>query len=176
MDERQHTGDNVGEGTWTVVIMGPSGSGKTTVGMALAQQTGARFVDADAHHPLTNIAKMQKGIPLTDTDRLPWLSTLADIIKTRPSRSRLVLACSALKEGYRTILRGDDASVRFFCLLVPSAELSRRLSARQEHFFNPALLETQLQTLEAPPNDGIDGTLPVTEIVTKIARQLGWAT
>lgn len=165
-------GDNVG-GVHAVVIMGPAGSGKTTVGMALAQATGARFVDADAHHPLTNVEKMRAGVALTDADRLPWLRELAHIIKSSKT-TRLVLACSALKESYRTILRDNDPGVRFFCLSVPKEELTRRLSARAGHFFNPNLLETQLLTLQSPPNDEIDGTLSVNELVTDIARQLDW--
>ena len=56
--------------------MGVSGSGKTTVGKALAEQLGFPFLDADDFHPQQNIAKMQAGKALNDTDRQPWLEQL----------------------------------------------------------------------------------------------------
>lgn len=53
------------------VFMGVSGSGKTTVARGVAQELGLPFADADDFHPEANIAKMARGIPLTDEDRLP---------------------------------------------------------------------------------------------------------
>jgi gluconokinase len=38
--------------------MGVSGAGKSTVGEALAQRTGAAFVDSDSLHPQENVQKM----------------------------------------------------------------------------------------------------------------------
>ena len=49
-----------------VVVMGVTGCGKTTVGAALAQRMGWRFLDADDFHPPANVAKMAAGTPLAD--------------------------------------------------------------------------------------------------------------
>ena len=59
--------------------MGVSGSGKTTLGKALAQRLGWDFFDADDFHPPANIVKMAAGIPLSDSDRAPWLAALHDM-------------------------------------------------------------------------------------------------
>jgi gluconate kinase len=37
-----------------VIIMGAAGAGKTTVGRALAEALGWRFIDADDLHPPSN--------------------------------------------------------------------------------------------------------------------------
>ncbi|HSQ00950.1 MAG TPA: gluconokinase [Candidatus Dormibacteraeota bacterium] len=67
-----------------IVIMGAAGAGKSTVGALLAQRLGARFVDADDLHPPANVAKMRRGEPLGDADRVPWLATLhALLLRTR---------------------------------------------------------------------------------------------
>lgn len=52
--------------------------------------------------------KMRRGIPLDDEDRWPWLHVLAGIIVEHIAEGkRLVMGCSALKEAYRDILRGQ---------------------------------------------------------------------
>lgn len=106
-----------------VVVFGVSGCGKSTVGRLLAARLGCSVLDADDFHPASNIAKMRQGIALTDSDRLPWLSTLHGVLAEqlrqrcgsgsseqppepgRVARQRLaVLACSALQPGYRRLL------------------------------------------------------------------------
>src|SRR5467141_865096 len=93
--------------------MGVSGSGKTTVGQLLASELGWDFVDGDDYHPSENVEKMRKGIPLTDTDRAPWLETLRTLIAGWTAEERnTVLACSALKRAYREGLRvGPEVQV-----------------------------------------------------------------
>ncbi len=80
-----------------VVVAGVAGSGKTTVGQLLAGRLGWMFADGDSFHPAANVAKMRAGMPLTDSDREPWLaaigSWLDDLIASGQSA---VLACSAL--------------------------------------------------------------------------------
>lgn len=135
--------------------MGVSGSGKTTVGKLLAERLHLGFYDADDYHPPENIEKMKRGIPLNDRDRMPWLHALEEGISQWNRGGGAVLACSALKESYRTILsRGGEHEV-VFILLHGSPELIRsRLQARDNHYFPPALLESQLEALE-PPADAI---------------------
>lgn len=63
--------------------------------------------------------KMRAGTPLTDSDRWPWLQMLARLIAQHlSSGKRIAIACSALKETYRDVLRGSHAdSIRFVSLL-----------------------------------------------------------
>ncbi len=44
-----------------VLVIGVCGCGKTTIGQALAQELGWRFLDADDFHPEANVAKMASG-------------------------------------------------------------------------------------------------------------------
>ena len=54
-----------------LVVMGVSGAGKSTVGAALAQRTGATFVDSDSLHPQENVQKWPPATPwMTRTDGL----------------------------------------------------------------------------------------------------------
>ncbi len=143
-----------------VVVMGVCGAGKSTVGRAVAATLGARFLDGDAVHPTTNREKMAAGLPLDDVDRDPWLATLADLVAAADAGGEsLVVASSALKRSYRARFRSAVPGIRFVHLDAPPDALRERLRARQGHFLPPALLESQLATLEAP--DGEEGVLVV---------------
>ena len=63
-----------------IVVMGPAGAGKTTIGQALAQSLGWRFLDADDFHSPANVEKMRSGVGLTDEDRAPWLAAMHDAL------------------------------------------------------------------------------------------------
>lgn len=152
--------------------MGVAGSGKTTVGRALADTIGWRFVDADDYHSQENIAKMRRGVPLDDADRAPWLGSLHRLIaRALDRREHLVLACSALKCRYRRALSDGLRPVRFVHLTAPEAVLRERLANRPDHFARPNLLATQIADLEPPDRDEaliIDATKPSAEIVDAI--------
>jgi carbohydrate kinase (thermoresistant glucokinase family) len=155
--------------------MGVSGSGKTTVGTALAKRLGWLFIEGDDFHPAANVAKMAAGHPLTDADRAPWLAALRQRIEEAlASGESAVIACSALKHTYRSVLAGDDPeSVRFVQLDVPIEVLRERLAHRQGHFMPVSLLESQLQTLESSKTAlRVDGTQPVERIVEMVVAWL----
>ena len=156
-----------------VVLMGVTGSGKTTVGRALAEDLGWKYLDADKFHPAANVAKMRAGVPLNDSDRQPWLEHLARTISDNlQSGDSAVLACSALKQAYRNTLSISD-EVRFVYLNGDRETIAERLRARPDHYMNPKLLDSQFETLEEPKDAlEIDVRLPVNGIVRKIRTAL----
>jgi gluconokinase len=160
-----------------LVVMGVSGVGKTTVGKALAARLGARFLEGDRYHPPANIEKMSRGEPLTDADRLPWLETLAaELADSRGKGEDVVLACSALRRGYRDILRAGHGDVDFVFLHAEQAVIQRRLDSRRDHFMPPSLLDSQFAALEPPAADErvipADAESDPTAIVDAVMRQL----
>lgn len=166
-----------------VIVMGVSGSGKTTVGQGLAKELDFELIEGDDYHPPQNVEKMAAGIPLTDEDRRPWLQTLAELLAERHARERgTVLACSALRHAYRDVLRSAvPADETFFVLLDADVETLRaRMESRRGHYMPPALLESQLATLERlqPDEPGVilDATRPSKDVVTEaVSAMRRWA-
>jgi gluconokinase len=137
-----------------VLVMGVCGCGKSTVGQQLARELGAAFIEGDAFHSAANVAKMAAGTPLTDEDREGWLQSLAaQLAQARTERRSVVLACSALKRRYRDTLRNGAPALRIVHLTGSRALLTERMAARSGHYMPPALLDSQLATLEAPKPD-----------------------
>ena len=133
-----------------VLLMGVSGAGKSTVGKLLASELGWEFADADDFHPAANVEKMRNGIPLTDTDRGPWLESLRAVIADWIEAGRNgVLACSALKKAYRDMLV-VGSEVRVVYLKADREVLRERLLGRHGHYMKEGLLESQIATLEEP--------------------------
>jgi gluconokinase len=137
----------------TIVLMGVAGSGKSTVMAALAERLGWATAEADDFHSPANVAKMRSGEPLTDGDRRPWLAALAAWIGEREaadagSGESAIVTCSALKRSYRDVLRRGHPSVQFVHLAASPAVLDRRMRGRAGHYMPPALLASQIDTLE----------------------------
>ncbi|MEN9620476.1 MAG: hypothetical protein RL499_669 [Actinomycetota bacterium] len=156
-----------------VVLMGVSGAGKTTVGLAAAERAGVRFIDADALHPPSNVAKMAAGEPLGDADRAPWLDAVAAVLVTD---APCIVACSALKAAYRDRLRADAPHAHFALLEPDRLTLEGRVAAREGHFMPAALLDSQLATLEPPtPSENVlvlDAARPLDDLAAAVAALL----
>ncbi|XP_062227871.1 gluconokinase-like [Phragmites australis] len=165
-----------------IVIMGVSGCGKSTVAALLAQALGCSFIEADDYHSQANKAKMSKGIPLSDTDRTPWLESLQDAIREQLDRGEdVAVSCSALQLKYREILRAADRSykpggyatsrVKFVCLKASAEVISERMKRRStegKHFMPASLLQSQLNLLEMDEAEGItevDATVRPDDII-----------
>jgi gluconokinase len=153
----------------TVVLMGVAGCGKSTIMAALAERLGWTTAEGDDFHSPGNVAKMRAGIPLTDEDRWPWLAALAAWIGEREEAGsgagagageNAIVSCSALKRSYREVLREGHESVVFVHLQVPAAALEGRLGRREGHYMPPALLASQLETLEPLASDEPGWSLP----------------
>jgi gluconokinase len=156
------------------VFMGVSGSGKTTVAQSVAQRIALPFAEADAFHPQANIDKMAAGVPLTDDDRWPWLRELAGWIAEHDARGEhTLMACSALRRDYRDVLRGGAPGVHFLHMDGPEDVILGRVAARSGHFMPPALLRSQLDTLEALESDEAGAVFDVRlDVDTVAARAL----
>jgi gluconokinase len=153
--------------------MGVSGAGKTVVGTRLAQALGVAFLEGDDLHPAENVRRMAQGIPLTDRDRRGWLDAIArHLAQARRSHTGLVVSCSALKRAYRDVLRAADPDLRFVHLTGDPALIAQRMSHRAGHFMPPALLESQLATLEVPAPDERAWTFDLAEAPETIVAQI----
>ncbi|PJJ62154.1 gluconokinase [Compostimonas suwonensis] len=154
-----------------VIVMGVSGSGKSTVGEGLAAAIGVPFADADDLHPAANVAKMSAGVPLDDADRWPWLARVGEELERADAAATgLVIACSALKRSYRDAIRAEAPST-FFLQLDGSPELlAARIGARAGHFMPPALLASQLATLEPLADDEAGATISIDDDPAGVVR------
>ncbi|MFT4727400.1 MAG: gluconokinase [Granulosicoccus sp.] len=139
--------------TRIIVVMGVSGCGKSTIAATIAELLSAHFKDGDELHPQANINKMEAGIPLTDSDREPWLYDVANYSRKQAAHHGVcVIACSALKRHYREIL--NEAESVIYVFLNGSFELiSSRMQARTGHFMPETLLKSQFDALEDPSKE-----------------------
>jgi gluconokinase len=138
----------------TLVVMGVSGVGKTSVAHALVERTGWAFQEGDDLHPDANRAKMAAGTPLTDDDRWPWLRLIAAWIGEQEAAGHgAVVTCSALRRSYRDLLSDGHPSVRFVHLQASEGVLTERVTGRHHEYMPPALLRSQLETLEPLADD-----------------------
>jgi carbohydrate kinase (thermoresistant glucokinase family) len=158
--------------------MGVTGCGKTTLGQALAERLALPFHDADDYHPDANRQKLRSNIPLDDNDRLPWLQALAASLQQWEQTGGAVLACSALKESYRAVLRTGAPDAMFVHLKGDKQFIAQRLAERAQighdliHNFDH-ILDGQYRDLEEP-HDAITVPVeaPVSDAVDLLLAQL----
>lgn len=157
-----------------VIMMGVVGAGKTTIGQLLARQLSWAFADADQFHPPANVEKIRHGIGLSDRDRAPWLERLHEaIVHWIATGQNVVLACSALKRGYRQQLAAGP-EVKFVYLKGSARLIAERLRSRQGHFAGEQILASQFSDLEEPDEAlTIEISSPPERIVAEIRKGLG---
>jgi gluconokinase len=120
-----------------LVIMGVSGCGKTSLGTELAATLGWPFFDADDFHPPENVA-----------NRAPWLLQLNLLLQANVHG---VLACSGLKEKYRSALQAGLSKLRFIHPHGAFDVIAARIEARSKatgHYMPASLLTSQFEALE----------------------------
>jgi gluconokinase len=159
----------------TLVIMGVAGCGKSSLGAALAQAESCALIEGDNFHSAANREKMSEGVPLTDADRVGWLSVLVAEIQKQPAG--VVLTCSALKKAYRDRLRESGPDLKFVFLEINKSEAQRRVIARSaSHFFSAALVDNQFATLESPVGEPgvirLDATVPLETLQAQVSQWL----
>ncbi|MGD0757848.1 MAG: gluconokinase [Candidatus Sulfotelmatobacter sp.] len=158
------------------ILMGVTGSGKTTVGRLLAEQLGWTFADADDFHPRANVEKMERGVPLNDEDRAPWLDRLRiQVMDWIANGQSAVLSCSALKQAYRQEL-SVGPEVRFVYLKGSPELIAQRLRLRRGHFADEKILAGQFADLEEPETAvTVDISRTPEKIAAEIRERLGLA-
>jgi len=151
--------------------MGVQGSGKTTIGELLAVRLGVPLVDGDSLHSAENKQWMASGHALSDAQRLPWLHEVGDRLALG-AESGVVLACSALKRGYRDLLR-DHAPTMVTVFARGDIELiHQRITARQHEYMPPSLLRTQFDDLEERQSDEPGVTVDIANTPAEIVEQV----
>lgn len=154
-----------------LIVMGVSGCGKSTMASALAAQLRLDMVDGDDLHTPESVAKMRAGIALQDADRWPWLDRTGQYL-AQPHAHGRVVACSALKRGYRDRIRAQAGEVCFVFLDGDYALIEQRMHQRVGHYMQAGLLDSQFRTLERPQADETDVIhLPITEPVSQMLAQ-----
>lgn len=157
-----------------ILIMGVSGAGKTTIGGLLAAALAWQYIEGDGFHPPANLAKMRRGLPLSDEDRLPWLEALGKALQAADrKRASVVLGCSALRESYRQLIRAFCPQCQIVWLRGSPELVAARIEGRHGHFMPASLLSSQFAILEAPANAiAVDIDQAPEEIVKQILDQL----
>jgi gluconokinase len=154
------------------LVMGVSGAGKSTLGKALARELEWDFFDADDFHSVENIARMAAGVPLTDSDREPWLDTLnRQLVSTLSAGRHPILACSALKGVYRLRLLNGVEGMAVIFLKGSYESIRPRLLSREGHYMKETLLQSQFDTLEEPHNALVlEISLPLADMLQAVFK------
>jgi gluconokinase len=147
------------------------------VGRRLAEVLNRTFADADDFHSPESVQKMSASIPLTDSDRVPWLKSVRDWMNRQNDEGNgTVVACSALKRAYRDALRAASGEVLFVHLSGTSEVIRGRLDGRSGHFMPSTLLASQFEALEplTPEENGlkVDVESSVDSIVAAVCDRI----
>lgn len=157
-----------------IFIIGVSGVGKSTIGELASNELSIPFFDGDDYHPKENVKKMAQGQPLTDEDRYEWLINLNQLARKQIQQNSCIIACSALKESYRDLLKKDiETQIKWIFLNGSFEQISDRLKQRKGHFMPLSLLKSQFESLEIPIDaQVIDISKSPNKITGKIVNDL----
>lgn len=154
--------------------MGVSGCGKSTIGALLGERLGLPYKDGDDLHPLANIEKMASGTPLTDDDRWPWLTDVATWLHSHTKGA--IIGCSALKRSYRDLIREGAPGAVFVHLDGDFDLLHQRMFSRPGHFMPPAMLQSQVDTLEPLEEDEVGRVFDIAKSPEELVEEIAvWA-
>ena len=155
-----------------VVVMGVSGTGKSTLAKEIANRFGFSFLDADSLHSADAIEQMSQSIPLTDTQRAPWIQRICDQLQEYASENKsCVLAYSGLKQQHRQLIFGAYTDAIGILLGADPELISQRMQARGGHFMPPELLSSQIAEMEPFVDDSALLKLDVADSVERLLLQ-----
>lgn len=119
----------------------------------------------DDHGSHAEPSAMPKTENLLDERSMLGRSGQPSPVRDENQKPGIIIACSALKESYRLVLRGETLSEAegskhsgklptWFVYMKGSREvLMDRMMKRQGHFMKAEMLDSQLKTLESPENE-----------------------
>ena len=137
--------------THLIILMGVSGSGKSSLAKALADHYGYAYLDGDDFHSQEARELMAKGIPLTDTMRLPWVVRMREYFRAAAQKQQhSTLAFSGLKRVHRDELRNAGLKTIFLFLHSNKDTIQNRVNQRVGHFMAANLVDSQFDSLEDP--------------------------
>ncbi|KAJ9484999.1 hypothetical protein VN97_g8357 [Penicillium thymicola] len=167
------------------VVTGPAGCGKSTVGNVLRTELAIPFLEGDDYHPIANKDKMGQGIPLTDEDRWDWLISLRqaaiDALSSEDDNfhppAGVVVACSALKQKYRDVMRvaaygSSSVQIHFVYLKLSEKVLMQRVTQRESHYMKSDMVHSQLAALEEPKGEWDAITINVEGKMEEVQRNV----
>ena len=145
---------NPNASTNLVIVMGVSGSGKSSLAKALADHYGYDYLDGDDFHSQEARDHMAKGLPLTDTMRLPWVIRMREYFRdVACTHQHSTLAFSGLKRAHRDELRKAGLKTIFLFLHSDKDTIQTRVNKRAGHFMAPSLVDSQFDSLEDPSHE-----------------------
>ncbi len=164
----------------TLVLMGVAGSGKSTLASHCAGALGWAYLEGDDFHSASAKQMMASGQPLTAELRQHWVDLLCQALQQLKNHGLPgVLSYSGLIQQQRAQIRAAAAAPLFVYLHGPAEVLSQRLSQRPGHFMPVSMLQSQLDTMQAPALEPdvlwLDLRLPLVTQLSQIGRALGQA-
>jgi carbohydrate kinase (thermoresistant glucokinase family) len=182
LTQRWSAGRTAQEEGAVIVVGGPCGTGKSTVARSLADKFGLPMIEGDDMHSRPARQRMGSHISLTDADRLSWLAHIRGAVIDRINTTKapaVLVTCSALRSSYRHELRvlQEIAGLRTVFIMLETdsrGELKSRLARRQDHYMAPAMVDAQVDLLEAALDEEID-VVPVNaaQSVEEVADECG---
>ncbi len=134
----------------TLILVGLTGSGKTTLGNLLARELGWMYYEGDTFLSTPNFTHFMRGEDIAEEDIQACLGKLREQIGRHVNKKQnLIVACTALKESQREILRVGD-EVRFIYLHGESQLLEERQRQRKMQLSNLERLAYQSARFEEP--------------------------
>lgn len=166
---------NPNASTNLIIVMGVSGSGKSSLAKALADHYGYDYLDGDDFHSQEARDRMAKGLPLTDTMRLPWVIRMREYFRDAArEQQHSTLAFSGLKRAHRDELRKAGLKTIFLFLHSDKDTIQTRVNKRAGHFMAPSLVDSQFDSLEDPSHETdvfkIDVRAPLEQVLALAIR------
>lgn len=117
---------------------------------------------------------MSEGKSLDDESRYEWLHGLNRLAVEQVKKNGCIIACSALKENYREILKSRiESNIKWVQLIGSYEQVLKRLGNRKNHYMPASLLRSQFETLENPIDAlKIDIDLSPKEIIEIINNEI----
>jgi gluconokinase len=156
-----------------IVVMGVSGTGKSTLANAFSQRYQFTYVDADTFHSEQAIQQMTQGVPLTNTQRGPWIDRIYKQLRIyQQQHKNCILAYSGLKKAHRKVIFSSYSNRLGVLLNADTRLITERFNQRPDHFMSSKLLDNQFAEMEPFDNNEPILNLDINYSVDELVKQL----